>query len=120
MREKFFLEQMNRLIKIYESETPIDDYWAYHNIGHINCFKDINNYLDKKAFDKKSMRKYLKKIIKNSTDIIKKFDEKYDYFKDIDIKMEKQDEKTYSINDGKNCFAYSMIAVINKKVYFNK
>ncbi|KYH30436.1 hypothetical protein CLTEP_26720 [Clostridium tepidiprofundi DSM 19306] len=69
--------------------------------------------------DKKVAKRWLKKNIKKSNDIIKRLDEKYNRFVNDEI-MNEEDEKIYNFNDGICCIAYTLLNIIDKRRYISK
>lgn len=65
------------------------------------------------------MKKWLKKTIRLSNDVISDLDKKYNNFKN-DEDMSKEDEEVYHRNDGVLCIAYTLINIIDKKRYIAK
>lgn len=128
MNKKFIIEQCRRLEVIHQEESNIlkeedelNNKWMLdHNDGHKELMSHFVSFLkDTDSIDIRGTKKWLKKAIKKSNDIIKNLDEKYNHFSN-DEAMNQEDERIYQMNDGVICIAYTLIDIINKKRYISK
>ncbi|WP_027625733.1 hypothetical protein [Clostridium lundense] len=128
MNNKFIIEQCRRLDVIYREESEelkqencLNSKWMLvHNEGHKDLIDKFQKFLkDTDINDKKVARKWLRKNITKSNEIIKKLDEKYNKFVNDEIMSEK-DERIYSFNDGVCCIAYTLLNIIDRKRYISK
>lgn len=122
------IEQCRRLEVIHQDENEelkqedeLNSKWLIiHNDGHKELMDDFVDFL--KSIDNKDKRvakKWLKKSIKRSNDIIEKLDVKYNDFANDEV-MSQEDEIVYHMNDGAICIAYTLINIIDKRRYINK
>jgi hypothetical protein len=128
MNRNFLIEQCRRLEIIHKEESKEANQENYanckwllvHNEGHQYLIDKFKKFLeDTDCTDRKVARKWLKKNIKKSDDIIKDLDEKYNEFANDEV-MSETDERTYSFNDGIWCIGLTLIEVINKERYISK
>lgn len=128
MNKKFIMEQCRRLDVIHTQESEQTekennsncDWILIHNEGHKEVINKFKNFLkDTNVNDKKVARKWLKKSIKKSNNIIKSLDEKYNNFDNNEI-MNEEDERIYNFNDGICCIAYTLINIIDGRRYISK
>ncbi|WP_218783497.1 hypothetical protein [Clostridium botulinum] len=67
----------------------------------------------KKRLSKQENKKWLKKNITKSNDIIKSLDEKYNKFVSVEI-INEENEKIYNSNDGICYIAYTFLNIIDR------
>ncbi|ARC85991.1 putative transporter [Clostridium argentinense CDC 2741] len=128
MNKNFIIEQCRRLEVIHQEESnklkeedELNNKWMLdHNDGHKELMSYFVSFLkNTDNIDISGAKKWLKKAIKKSNDIIKNLDEKYNHFSN-DEAMNQEDERIYQMNDGVICIAYTLINIINKKRYISK
>lgn len=128
MNKKFIIRQCRRLdaIHIEESEelkqeNNLNYKWILiHNEGHKELLYRFKRFLkDTNIDDKRIVKKWLRKNIKRSNNIIESLDEKYNRFDNDEI-MDKEDEKIYNLNDGICCISYILIDIIDRRRYISK
>ncbi|QAA32765.1 transporter [Clostridium manihotivorum] len=127
MNKNFLIEQCRRLDVIHQKESyeltqeGLDTKWLLvHNNGHKQLIDEFVNLLEEtEETDRKVLKKWLKKIIRLSNEVISDLDKKYNNFKN-DEDMSKEDEEVYHRNDGVLCIAYTLINIIDKKRYIAK
>jgi hypothetical protein len=128
LNKNFIIEQCRRLEVIHQEESNIlkeedelNNKWMLaHNDGHKELMSYFVSFL--KNTDNRDIRgakKWLKKAIKKSNDIIKNLDEKYNHFSSDEV-MDQEDERIYHMNDGIICIAHTLINIISKKRYISK
>ncbi|WP_291578483.1 transporter [Clostridium sp. UBA6640] len=128
MNKNYIIEQCRRLEVIHQEESnmlkeedELNNKWMLdHNDGHKELMSYFVSFL--KNTDNRDIRgakKWLKKAIKKSNDIIKNLDEKHNHFSNDEV-MDQEDERIYHMNDGVICIAYILIDIINKKRYISK
>ncbi|MGY0372308.1 transporter [Clostridium sp. JNZ J1-5] len=128
MNKKFIIEQCKRLDAIHREENeelkqendPNCKWILIHNEGHKELIDRFEKFLEHTSTDDKRIaKKWLRKNIKKSNDIIKSLDEKYNRFANDEI-MNEEDEKIYKLNDGICCIAYALINIIDRRRYISK
>lgn len=104
-----------------KEEDELNNKWMLdHNDGHKELMSYFVSFLkNTDNIDIRGTKKWLKKAIKKSNNIIKNLDEKYNHFSN-DEAMNQEDERIYQMNDGVICIAYTLIDIINKKRYISK
>lgn len=128
LNRDFIIEQCRRLEVIHRDESEEakqEDYlnckWLLlHNEGHKELIDRFEKFIkDTACSDRKTARKWLKKNIAKSDDIIENLDVKYNRFVNDEV-MNEADERTYDLNDGMCCIAYTLINIVDKKRYISK
>ncbi|WP_315673280.1 transporter [Clostridium sp. 19966] len=128
LKKRFMIEQCRRLGIIHQEESEelkqedeLNSKWLIiHNDGHKELMNDFVKFLKSTDNEEKRVaKKWLKKSIKKSNDIIKKLDAKYNDFVNDEV-MNQEDERIYHMNDGAICIAYTLINIIDKSKYISK
>lgn len=128
LNKRFMIEQCRRLEVIHQEENDelkqedeLNSKWLIiHNDGHKEFMNDFVKFLKSTDNeDKRVAKKWIKKSIKKSNDIIKKLDEKYNRFTNDEV-MKQEDERIYHMNNGAICIAYTLINIIDKRRYISK
>ena len=127
MNKKFIKEQCRRLKVIHRNESEevieendLDDKWILvHNEGHEELINKLNGYLEFILNNKRDTKRWLRKNIKKSNNIIKNLNKKYNNFVNDEV-MNEEDEKIYDFNDGICCMGYTLINIIDGKMYISK
>lgn len=128
MNKTRLIKQCKRLLSIHAEESrelnqeeQLGNEWVIiHNEGHNELINNFIDFLNKDNLtDKKIAKRWLRNNIKKSDEIIHRLDEKYNYFQN-DEEMSKDDDRTYFINDGVTCMAYTLMNIIDGKRYVSK
>lgn len=128
MNKTRLIKQCKRLVSIHaeegrelnQEEQLCNEWVIIHNEGHNELINNFIDFLNKDNLtDKKIAKRWLRNSIKKSDEIIHRLDEKYNYFQN-DEEMSKDDDRTYFINDGVTCMAYTLMNIIDGKRYVSK
>lgn len=126
----FLLEQLNRSkattddeLKLYDitkdKEKHIGD--VYHDFGHLDTIKELEDYIKNNNYTKKDLRKRLNNMIKKSNKISGQIENKYDKnWDDLDLPENQKDNKELFYQYGIDCECINFKDVVNGKKYYNK
>ena len=131
MKKSFILEQCRRIEVIHSEESEEakanNEKWLIvYNEGYKEVINDFKSLLKSTGSnmgigknEKQVLKKWLKKVIKQSHSNITELDKKYNYVNNIE-EISEEDKINYNFNFGMDCMAYTLIDILDRKLYVNK